>query len=160
MPPGKKKLTPREIDKLERWIAAGAPTLRPEPEDLGQEPLITPEERAHWAYQPIKPVGPPNVVAADRVATPIDRFLLARLQQQRLTYSSPADKATLIRRAALDLTGLPPTPDEIDAFLADNSPQAYERLLDRLLASPRYGERWGRHWLDVAGYADSDGYTV
>src|SRR5205823_513686 len=87
-------------------------------------------------------------------------FLLARLQAQGLTFAPEADRRTLIRRAAFDLTGLPPTPEEADAFVADPSPDAYERLIDRLIASPHYGERWGRHWLDVAGYADSEGVAT
>src|SRR5207245_10875651 len=89
----------------------------------------------------------------------IDTFLLARLESRGLTFAPEADRRTLIRRVTFDLTGLPPTPAEVDAFLADRSPDAYERLVDRLLASPRSGERWGRHWLDVVGYADSEGFA-
>lgn len=159
MPPGKKKLSSAEIAKVQQWIAAGATTLRAEPAEIGPQLLITEEDRSHWAYQPVKRSAPPTVLGRDRVATPIDNFLLAKLEANQLTYSAIADKATLLRRATLDLTGLPPTPAAIDLFLADDAPGAYERLLDRLLASPRYGERWGRHWLDIAGYADSDGYT-
>lgn len=159
MPPGKKKLSAAEVAKIERWIAAGATTLRPEPEDVGPQPLITEEERNHWAYRPVKRVIPPTVAGKELVSTTIDNFLLAKLEENKLCYSPLADRATLIRRATLDLTGLPPTPEEVERFLSDVAPGAYERLLDRLLASPHYGERWGRHWLDVAGYADSDGYT-
>src|SRR5262249_17508230 len=98
-----------------------------------------------------------RVAAAERVRTPIDAFVLAKLEPNRLAFNPDAGPLTLIRRATLDLTGLPPTQEEIDAFLADKRPGAYERLIDRLLSSTSYGERWGRHWLDVAGYADSDG---
>ena len=101
----------------------------------------------------------PRISSSDRVRTPVDEFLLAGLGTQQLAFSPEADRRTLIRRATFDLLGLPPTPDEIEDFVTDAGPDAFERLIDRLLASPRYGERWGRHWLDVAGYADSDGYT-
>src|SRR5262249_33001213 len=94
-----------------------------------------------------------------KVRTPIDAFVLEKLREKGLGFSSEADKRTLIRRASFDLIGLPPTPEEVALFLADDAADAYERLIDRLLASPHYGERWGRHWLDVAGYADSDGYS-
>src|SRR5262249_25757970 len=131
----------------------------PEPEQVGSSLLITEEERNHWSYQPVKATAPPVVKAQDRVSTPIDAFLLEKLEQHKLGFSAQADKDTLSRRATLDLTGPPPTPEEVDQFRSDNAPDAYERLLDRLLESPHYGESWGRHWLDVAGYADSDGYT-
>lgn len=159
MPPGKHKLTAEEIERVARWIAQGAKTARPEPETLEDSLPITDEDRAFWAYQPIADPEPPQVKHPERVRTPIDAFLLARLEQEELAFADDADKVALIRRATLDLHGLPPTPEEIDAFVADDSADAYERLIDRLLASPRYGERWGRHWLDVAGYADSEGYT-
>jgi mono/diheme cytochrome c family protein len=160
MPPEKKpKLSTAEIAVIGRWIAAGAPTARPEPATIGAEPLITEEDRNFWAFQPIRAVNPPAVKNADRARTPIDAFVLARLEEKGLSYSADADKRTLIRRATFDLTGLPPTLQEIDMFLADSAPDAYDRLLDRLLASPHYGEHWGRHWLDVAGYADSDGVS-
>src|SRR6202008_124408 len=94
-----------------------------------------------------------------RVRTPIDAFLLARLESRGLSFAPEADRPTLIRRVTFDLTGPPPTAGEVDAFTADRAPDAYERLVNRLLASPRYGEYWGRHWLDVAGYADSEGFT-
>src|SRR5207302_3098590 len=96
---------------------------------------------------------------ASWVKTPIDRFILAKLEDKGLKPSPEADKRTLIRRATFDLTGLPPTPKEVDAFVADSSADAYEKLIDRLLASPRYGERWGRHWLDLARYSDTKGYV-
>ena len=161
MPPGdKKKLTAAEIELIGRWIAAGARTSRPEPETVGTGFLISEEERQHWSFRPIHRPGLPAVNGQQRVRTAVDAFLLARLERDGLTFAPDADKRTLIRRATFDLTGLPPTPEEVETFLADDSDDAYGRLLDRLLASPRYGERWGRHWLDVAGYADSEGYTV
>ena len=158
MPAKGKKLKPEEIALLEEWVKQGAKTLRPEPE---QVPAIffTEEEREHWAFQPIAKPAVPKAKAADRVRTPVDAFLLAKLEAQGLGFNQDADKPTLIRRVTLDLTGLPPTAEEIALFLADTGADAYERLVERLLASPHYGERWGRHWLDVAGYADSDGYT-
>ncbi|MEK6237332.1 MAG: DUF1549 domain-containing protein, partial [Planctomycetales bacterium] len=159
MPDGEKKLSAEQVELIGRWIDLGAPTARPEPEVLGPEPLFTEEERKHWAFQPITRPKIPTVKAADRARTPIDSFVLARLESRGLTFSPDADKTTLIRRATFDLTGLPPTPEEIDAFVNDESRLALERLLDRLTSSPRYGERWGRHWLDAAGHADSDGYV-
>ena len=154
MPKGGKKLSPTEIATIRSWIASGAKTARAEPEDPNTA-LITEEERAWWAYQPLqKPTVPDN-----GARNPIDAFLLARLKQKGLSLSMAADRRTLIRRATFDLTGLPPTPEEIDLFLQDTALDAYDKLIDRLLDSPRYGERWGRHWLDVAGYADSEGYT-
>jgi cytochrome c553 len=113
------------------------------------------EQKAFWAFQPVKPVTPPAVRGERRVKSPVDRFVLARLEAAGLAPSAPADRRTLLRRVAFDLTGLPPTPAEIDAFLGDDRPDAFERVVDRLLASPRYGERWGRHWLDVARYAET-----
>jgi hypothetical protein len=160
MPPGKKKLTAAQVDMIGRWIAAGAPTLRPEPAALAPEQAFTPEEQEFWAFQPIRTPALPKVAHTERVATSADAFLLARLEAQGLTYAPEATKRALLRRATFDLIGLPPTPEEAATFIADTAPDAYERLLDRLLASPRYGERWGRHWLDVAGYADSEGYTA
>jgi hypothetical protein len=157
IPPGEKKVPADQIALVERWIAAGAPTLREEPASLPPGIDITPEERAYWFYQPVRRPEPPAFSAADRVRTPVDAFVLARLREKGLSFNPDADRLTLLRRATLDLTGLPPTPDEVAAFLADNSADAYEKLIDRLLASPHYGERWGRHWLDVAGYADSEG---
>jgi hypothetical protein len=123
--------------------------------------VYKPSERNYWAFQPRKSTSPPTFsTPADNawVRTPIDAFILAALKKDGLRPSRPADKVTLIRRVTYDLHGLPPTPGEIDAFLHDPSPQAYEHLVDRLLASPRYGEQWGRHWLDVIRFAESDGY--
>ena len=110
-----------------------------------------------WAFQP--PAEPPSVVLEDSswAATPLDTLVLAKLEKKQLRPALPADRRTLLRRVTFSLTGLPPTLDEVEAFLADDSPHAFTRVVDRLLASPRYGERWGRHWLDVARYADSNG---
>ena len=158
MPPGDKKLTPQQVETIGVWIAGGAKTSRPEPENPAAAE-ITPDEQAFWSFQPVARPVVPQPRAADRVRTPIDAFLLAKLEEQGLTFSPDADKPTLIRRAFFDLLGLPPSPAEVTRFMADTAPDAYERLIDRLLETPAFGERWGRHWLDVAGYADSDGYT-
>ncbi|PYJ05932.1 MAG: hypothetical protein DME25_07500, partial [Verrucomicrobia bacterium] len=158
MPKSGKKLTSEQISKIEKWIKQGAPTLRPEPAEVPKF-FITEEERAFWAFQPVKRPTPPMVRDRKSVRTAIDAFILATLETKALGFAPPADKRTLIRRVTHDLTGLPPTPEEVAGFLTDDSPDAYERLVDRLLASARYGERWARHWLDVAGYADSNGGT-
>src|SRR5579863_7447012 len=144
-------LAPEQIATLKRWIDEGAEW--PESaEARGQSPP------GHWAYaKAVKPVPPP-VHHAALVRNPIDNFILARLEQEGLTYSAEASKEKLARRVSLDLTGLPPSPAELDAFLADARPDAYERLVDKLLASPHFGERWARPWLDLARYADSNGY--
>lgn len=159
MPPGDKKLTEAQIQVLERWIATGAKTLRAEPESLATGMLITDDDRNWWSFQPIRKATPPAAKPADRARTPIDQWLIRDLTAKGLKFNPDADRRTLIRRVSFDLTGLPPTPAEVQNFLADQSPNAYEKLVDRLLASPHYGERWGRHWLDVAGYADSEGYN-
>lgn len=124
------------------------------------EPRTADGEREHWAFRRLARPAPPKVRHTDRVRTPVDAFLLAKLERKGLTFSTDAGRVTLLRRAYLDLIGLPPTLQEVDDFLADHRPDAYERLLDRLLASPHFGERWGRHWLDVAGYADTVGFDV
>ena len=151
MPPGK-KLSPREVASLTRWVKAGAAA----PRDVGPGRLggLTREEAAGWwSFRPVaRPAVPPP--AADN---PIDAFVVAKLSDRKLTLSPPADRRTLIRRATYDLTGLPPTPAEVDAFVSDPAPDAYARVVDRLLASPHYGERWGRHWLDLVRYADTAG---
>ncbi len=163
MPKGKPPLKAAEIAAIEKWIAAGAPTARPEPEKLGPEHAFTDEERAWWAFQAIQRPKVPEVAKGQESKingeNSIDAFLKEKLDKAGLAFSSQADRATLIRRATYDLTGLPPTPAEVDAFVNDDSLLAWEKVIERLLASPHYGERWGRHWLDVAGYADSDGYT-
>jgi mono/diheme cytochrome c family protein len=157
MPPeGKGKVPAEQLATLRAWIDQGAKTARPEPDSLTD---VTDEEKSFWSFQPLGQHSLPGVKNADSLQSPIDAFLLHQLEWHQLGFSPAADKTTLIRRASFDLTGLPPSPDEVAAFVADVSPDAWPRLIDRLLASPRYGERWGRHWLDVAGYADSDGYT-
>jgi hypothetical protein len=157
MPPGEKKVPTEAAALIEQWISAGARTSREEPESLPPGIDITPEDRAFWAFQPIRRKDPPPSRALDRVRTPIDAFIQIKLRERGLAFSSDADKRTLALRAAFDLTGLPPAREELEAFLADGDPDAYERMIDRMLAMPQYGERWARHWLDVAGYADSDG---
>ena len=141
------KLPDREIAALEAWVKRGAPW--PDKFKLAPPDAIAKAAATHWAFRPVtRPAG-----------DSIDHFISKKLSDNRLSLSPRADKLTLVRRATFDLHGLPPTPAEIDAFLKDDSPDAYEKLLDRLLASPRYGERWGRHWLDVARYADNKGYV-
>ncbi|MDZ4289642.1 MAG: DUF1553 domain-containing protein, partial [Prosthecobacter sp.] len=160
MPKGKAKLKDTQIALIEQWIAQGAKTARPEPEKLGPEHAFTDEERAWWAFQSIKKPKVPTI--AGRAANPIDTFVRAKLVGAKLSPSPAADSVTFIRRATFDLTGLPPTPEEVAAFEAEsirNPDAAVRNLIERLLASAAYGERWGRHWLDIAGYADSDGYT-
>ncbi len=159
MPPGKKKLSPAELQLLAQWIDNGATTERPEPETLAAGDTFTEEERQHWSFRPIVKPEVPSVTAQAMVSTPVDAFLLSKLESKGLSFSAEADRETLIRRVTFDLTGLPPTPEAIDKFVADTAPDAWTKLVDELLASPMYGERWGRHWLDVAGYADSDGYN-
>jgi len=146
-----------ELAIIKKWVAQGAKTARAEPETLGQGPLITEEERAHWSFQPVRR---PAVPETEGVPTPVDAFLAQAMTKEGLDFAPEADRATWLRRVTLDLTGLLPKPGEVETFLADASPQAHEKVVDRLLASPAYGERWGRHWLDVVGYADSNGYTA
>lgn len=158
MPERDRKPSRKEIEVLKQWIQTGAKTARPEPESLGEGMQITAEERAHWAFQTLqRPLIPK--VKGKRIRNPIDAFLAARQATKRLTFSEDAPALTQVRRAFLDLWGLPPTPSDLEAYALDASPEAYPRLLERLLQSPRHGERWARHWLDIAGYADSDGYT-
>jgi cytochrome c553 len=162
MPKKKPQLKEKEIAVLERWVADGIPW----PENAGitivatAGPAFAPtdEQRAFWSFQPVGDPPPPAVRDAAWARDPLDRFVLARLEAAGLKPAPAADKATLIRRATYDLTGLPPTPEEITAFLADGAPDAFDRVIDRLLASPRYGERWGRHWLDLVRYADAIHY--
>lgn len=152
MPYGGPPLSAEQIKQIRDWIDSGAQG----PDST--EPLATGKPVKHWAY--IKPVRPelPQVIDAKWCRNPIDNFVLARMEKEGLKPSPEADKETLIRRVSLDLIGLPPTPQEVDAFLADQSPDAYEKLVDRLLASPHYGEKWAAPWLDLARYADSNGY--
>src|SRR5262249_21747047 len=134
-------------------------TESPEPEKFEIGMQLTAQERGFWAFQPIRRSSPPMVQERNRARTPIDAFLLVQLEAKGLSFALEADRVTLIRRLSFDLTGLPPAPEEVSRFTNDKSPDAYEQLVDRLLASAQYGERWGRHWLDVAGYADSEGYS-
>ena len=159
MPPGDARVPEEQIVILERWISLGAPTARPEPETIPDGLGITSEERSYWAFQPITKPAEPPVKDAHRVRNPIDTFLLAQMQEKQLTFAPDADRLTLIKRVYLDLVGLPPSGEQIKNFIADTRPDAYERLVDEVLESKHYGERWGRHWLDVAGYADSEGYS-
>ena len=147
-----------DVEKLKKWIAQGAPEVNVQPDVTGTQPdpLVSDHDRQFWAFQPPRPVEVPSVKHKDRVRNPIDAFILEKLEAKGLTLSPEADRLTLIRRAYFDLTGLPPTPEEVRAFVSDQDPQAYEKLIDRLLDSPRYGERWGRYWLDLAGYADTE----
>jgi len=130
------------------------------PDGYAAPETFTGEQRSHWAYQPVKRVEPPAVKEASWIRNPIDRFVLAELEELGLAHAPEADRVALIRRVTFDLTGLPASPDELAAFQNDSRPDAYERLVDRLLASPRYGERAGQHWLDLAHYADSNGYEL
>ena len=169
MPPNG-KLAPEKVVVLTRWVSLGAPwpsldrAAHAPSTATPKESKLTAADVALWSLQPVR-----RSVVPDRVEpgtqdwvgwprNPIDGFVLEALLKHGLTPAPEADKPTLIRRATFDLTGLPPTPEEVDAFLADDTAEAYERLIDRLLASPRYGQRWGRHWLDLVRYAESDGY--
>lgn len=144
MPPpkSKKTLSAAQVDLLKRWIAGGA------------------DYKGHWAFETPRRPALPETGEGKGGGNPIDAFVLAKLKQEGLKMSSPADKATLIRRVTLDLTGLPPTPEEIDAFVADKSPEAYDKVVTRLMKSPRYGENMARYWLDAARYADSHGFHI
>ncbi len=162
-PPAEGALDKRQKELIRRWIADGSPLLKVAEAPLQEKEIpsrVSAEDRQFWAFQPSKRPPVPRVNALERVRTPIDAFLLAKLEAKGLSFSPDASKEVLLRRLCFDLLGLPPTLEQREAFLADNSPDAYERLVDRLLASPEYGERQGRHWLDIAGYADSDGYLA
>jgi hypothetical protein len=152
MPAEAPRLAPQKIALIERWINEGA---------RGPADAQTPTEtRKHWAFQPIRRPRVPRASADGGLANPIDAFVRARLAAEHLAPSPEADRSTLIRRLSLDLCGLPPRPEDVEVFRRDRQPGAYERLVDRMLASPAYGERWGRHWLDQARYADSNGFTI
>jgi hypothetical protein len=164
MPPADsgERLTAAEIRTITRWIDKGRfadfvdamPRSEPAAE-LAESSTVSDEDRQFWAFQKPVAISPPEVQAKDRVRTPVDRFILAKLEAKGLSFSSEASKLTLLRRAYFDLIGLPPTPQQARRFLEDERSDAYEHLLDRLLASPHYGERWGRHWLDSVGYVDT-----
>ncbi|MEX2260935.1 MAG: PSD1 and planctomycete cytochrome C domain-containing protein [Bryobacteraceae bacterium] len=153
MPPAGPRLTQREVGLLRAWIDQGANW--PDLPGTASAPTSRP---THWSFQPIARPKPPPTRNETWARNPIDRFVLARLERENIEPSPEADRRTLIRRVTFDLTGLPPAPADVAAFLLDNRPEAYERVVDRLLESPHYGERWARHWLDLARYADSDGY--
>jgi hypothetical protein len=158
MPP-KQRLSDSEIDVLARWVQLGAPW----PDGGGTTATkfrISDEQRRHWAFQPVKDPPLPSVKDAAWAQTPIDRFILARLAAKELKPAAEAERRTLVRRATFDLIGLPPTLEEMEAALGDKSDQWFARVVDRLLASPHYGERWGRHWLDLVRYADTAGETA
>jgi hypothetical protein len=151
MPYKKPPLSEEKIALIARWIDEGAKAPADE----------EPEKNIHWSFiAPVRPPVPSLVNRNSEIVNPIDAFVLVRLARDDINPSPEADRITLLRRLSLDLTGLPPTLGEVDAFVKDRSPDAYEKVVDRLLASPHYGERWGRHWLDVARYADSNGYSI
>ena len=162
MPPGK-PLDASEIAQLTAWIKMGAPDPRTDPLPASGTPAALTSSidwekaKQHWSFRPVADPVPPKVASPEWSRNPIDAFVKAKLDQKGLVAQPRASKTALIRRATYDLTGLPPTPDAVDAFLKDTSPQAFEKVVDRLLASPQYGERWGRHWLDVVRYADTSG---
>lgn len=150
------KLNPTEVANFEAWVKMGAPWP-----DSGSkpEPAKAPAAESFWSLQPVRKQTLPKVKNSAWVRNPIDAFILAKLEAKKLLPAVAADKRTLLRRVTYDLIGLPPTPGEMEAFLADKAPNAYDKVVDRLLASPHYGERWARHWLDVARYADTKGYV-
>ena len=142
---------------LTTWVKIGAPWPESYAKLVQLRTKITDEDRAFWAFQPVGEINVPSIESA-WCRNPIDRFVLRRLQKEGLAPAAPADRIALIRRVYFDLIGLPPNPQEVEQFLNDKSPNAYERLVDELLKSPQYGERWARHWLDLVRYAESDGY--
>jgi hypothetical protein len=155
MPP-KKRLSPQQVADFEAWVKRGAPDPRTK-NQVSLSDSDSARAKEHWAFKAPKEPQLPLTKEQGWQRNPIDNFILAKLEAEGMKPSPPADKRTLLRRASFDLIGLPPTPEVIDAFLADNSPDAFAHVIDRLLASPHYGERWGRHWLDVARYADTKG---
>ena len=159
MPPESElPLTESQIDTIGRWIEAGAPVARPYRGFSSVEaPQVTAEDRAFWAFQKLRHPVLPEVQRAEFLNSPVDRFVLANLEKKGLVLSPPAARVVQLRRAYFDLIGLPPSPTEVEEFFEDKTPMAYDRLLDRLLASPHFGERWGRHWLDAAGYSEVRG---
>ncbi len=160
MPKKADKLPDAAISKIAAWIDLGAPYGKPlvEGKVVRDRSKVTDEDRKWWSFQPLAKPQPPAVKNEAWCRTPIDRFVLAKLEAKGIAPNAVAEKRVLIRRAYFDLIGLPPTPEQIDRFLADAAPNAYEKIIGELLASPHYGERWGRHWLDLARYAESHGY--
>ena len=159
MPKGGKKVSAEELATIERWVATGARSVEPEPESIPPGPYLTAGDRAWWSFQPIVKPAVPALADAAAGRTPIDAFILQSLGPKGLVLAPEADRPTLLRRLTLDLTGLLPTPEEVAAFVADTSGDAYERVVERLLASPAYAERQARAWLDVVGYSDSNGFS-
>jgi mono/diheme cytochrome c family protein len=161
MPPDG-KLPAEEIEILTRWVKLGVPWkgegFKPDLSSHKQVPQVNDETKQWWSYQKVKPQTPPAVKQEAWVTNEIDRFILARLEEAHLVPAKPASRETLIRRAYYDLTGLPPTPQQVQTFVNDKSPDAYERLIDELLESPHYGEKWARHWLDLVRYAETNSY--
>ncbi len=159
MPP-RGRLSDQQIADLTEWVKRGAPWPKEAAKGPGAQDHFNLAERKadHWAWQPVKATQPPKVKQADWPASPIDRFILAKLEAAGLKPAGPTDKRALIRRAYFDLIGLPPTPEQVQAFVADKSPKAFEKVVDGLLASPHFGERWGRHWLDLMRYAETFGH--
>ena len=165
MPPKKPKLPDATIADLTTWVKAGAPwpkeaapVAAASTAGATNQANVEKVRKGHWAFQPLSKPAPPSVKDAGWVKTPVDAFILAKIEAKGLKPNPPADRRTLLRRVYLDLIGLPPTPGEQEKFLADGSPDAFEKVVDDLLARPQYGERWGRHWLDVARYAETQGY--
>jgi len=156
MPPKGDRLTDAQINDIVAWVKMGAPDPR-RARPAVESSTTGGEGRNHWAFQPVVKSAPSPMTNESWVKNDIDRFVLAKLQENGMKPNEPADKRTLIRRVYYDMIGLPPTPEEVNSFLSDDSPKAFETVVDRLLASPHYGERWGRHWLDVARYSDSKG---
>jgi hypothetical protein len=160
MPPSKDgggKLTDAEIATLTEWVKMGAPDPRKDAPATGKLTGLTEKAREHWAYQPVKNPTPPKVKNSAWGRTPVDAFIMAKLEEKGMKPAADTPKENLLRRATYDLTGLPPTPVEIKAFLADTAPDAFAKVVDRLMATPAYGERWGRFWLDSARYSDTIG---
>lgn len=153
MPPKKPKLADSVIDDFERWVKIGAPM----PGSSAKSP-VPDAARSHWSFLPVKKSKPPEVRDSAWARNAVDAFVLSKLESRGWKPSPPAERHELIRRVTFDLTGLPPTPQEVTNFVNDPSPEAYERVVDRLLASPRYGERWGQHWLDLVRFAETEGY--
>jgi hypothetical protein len=155
MPPKKPKLSDEVIASFVKWVDLGAPGM---PETKGAGGAVTAAARRHWAFQPVKKAAPPAAARTDWVRNEIDAFVLAKLEERGWQPAPQASRAEWLRRVSFDLAGLPPTPEEIAAFGADSSPDAFERVVDRLLDSPHYGERWAQHWLDVTRFAESEGF--
>src|SRR5690242_4798452 len=156
MPP-KERLPVKVLADFEKWVKMGAPDPRGQATTVAVRPVNIAEGKKFWSFQPLRRVPVPDVQAA---ASPIDPFIHQRLEKSGLKPALAADRRTLLRRATFDLIGLPPAPEEIEAFVNDPAPDAFARVVERLLASPHYGERWGRHWLDVVRYADTAGETA